>query len=125
MQEPEGIPDCYRTTAPTFDVLWAPPWLPTDAELEPIRAAVLATISGLPAELADAPAPDGWQGTGAAAAALGAYLASQDRLPDDRRFIIHQGHDLGRPSVLRVEVPVDVSEGVRVSGTAVEIGVGD
>jgi PhzF family phenazine biosynthesis protein len=63
--------------------------------------------------------------TGAAAAALGAYLASQDRLTDDRRFTIHQGHDLGRPSVLRVEVPVDVSEGVRVSGTAVEIGVGD
>ena len=62
--------------------------------------------------------------TGAAAAALGAYLASQGRLPADRRFTIHQGHDLGRPSVLRVEVPVDVSEGVRVSGTAVEIGVG-
>jgi PhzF family phenazine biosynthesis protein len=62
--------------------------------------------------------------TGAAAAALGAYLASQDRLPDDRTFTIHQGHDLGRPSVLRVEVPVDVSEGVRVSGTAVEIAEG-
>ncbi|TXH12172.1 MAG: PhzF family phenazine biosynthesis isomerase, partial [Gammaproteobacteria bacterium] len=59
--------------------------------------------------------------TGAAAAALGTYLVSQDRLPDDRRFTIHQGHDLGRPSVLRVDVPVDVSEGVRVSGTAVEI----
>ncbi len=63
--------------------------------------------------------------TGAAAAALGAYLASQDQLPDDRWFTVHQGHDLGRPSVLRVDVPVDVSDGVRVSGTAVEIGVGD
>jgi PhzF family phenazine biosynthesis protein len=63
--------------------------------------------------------------TGAAAAALGAYLASQDRLPDDRSFTIHQGHDLGRPSVLRVEVPVDVGGGVRVSGAAVEIAVGD
>lgn len=62
--------------------------------------------------------------TGAAAAALGAYLAAQDRLPDDRGFTIHQGHDLGRPSVLRVDVPVDVSEGVRVSGTAVEIVAG-
>lgn len=62
--------------------------------------------------------------TGAAAAALGAYLAAQDRLPDERGFTIHQGHDLGRPSVLRVDVPVDVSEGVRVSGTAVEILVG-
>ena len=63
--------------------------------------------------------------TGAAAAALGMYLASQDRLPDERRFTIHQGHDLGRPSVLRVDVPVDVRDGVRVSGTAVEIGAGD
>jgi PhzF family phenazine biosynthesis protein len=63
--------------------------------------------------------------TGAAAAALGAYLASRDRLPDGRTFTIHQGHDLGRPSVLRVEVPVDVSEGVRVSGTAVEIAARD
>ena len=63
--------------------------------------------------------------TGAAAAALGAYLASQDRLPDERRFTIHQGHDLGRPSVLRVDVPVDVRDGVRVSGTAVEIVAGD
>jgi PhzF family phenazine biosynthesis protein len=63
--------------------------------------------------------------TGAAAAALGAYLASQDRLPDDRSFTIHQGHDLGRPSVLRVEAPVDVRDGVRVSGTAVEIVVRD
>ena len=63
--------------------------------------------------------------TGAAAAALGAYLAGQDQLPDDRRFTIHQGHDLGCPSVLRVDVPVDVRDGVRVSGTAVEIGVGD
>ena len=60
--------------------------------------------------------------TGAAAAALCAYLASQDRLPDDRSFTIHQGHDLGRPSVLRVEVPKDVSKGVRVSGAAVEMG---
>ena len=63
--------------------------------------------------------------TGAAAAALGAYLAGQDQVPDDRRFTIHQGHDLGCPSVLRVDVPVDVRDGVRVSGTAVEIGVGD
>jgi PhzF family phenazine biosynthesis protein len=60
--------------------------------------------------------------TGAAAAALGAYLAAHDQLPAMRAFVIHQGHDLGRPSLLKVAVPVDVSEGVRVSGTAVEIG---
>lgn len=60
--------------------------------------------------------------TGAAAAALGAYLAARDQLPASRAFVIHQGHDLGRPSLLRVHVPSNVSDGVRVSGTAVEIG---
>lgn len=59
--------------------------------------------------------------TGAAAAALGAYLATQGELPPTRRFRILQGHDIGRPSLLLVEVPVDVDAGVRVSGTAVEI----
>lgn len=59
--------------------------------------------------------------TGAAAAALGAYLAAHDQLPASRAFVIHQGHDLGRPSLLQVAVPIDVVEGVRVSGTAVEI----
>lgn len=62
--------------------------------------------------------------TGAAAAALGAYLADRDQLPASRAFTIHQGHDIGRPSLLKVEVPHDVRDGVRVSGTAVEIVAG-
>ncbi|PPJ41004.1 MULTISPECIES: PhzF family phenazine biosynthesis isomerase [unclassified Pseudoxanthomonas] len=61
--------------------------------------------------------------TGAAAAALGAYLATQDALPYTRRFRILQGHDLGRPSLLQVEVPHDLQQGVRVRGTAVEMMV--
>jgi PhzF family phenazine biosynthesis protein len=61
--------------------------------------------------------------TGAAAAALGAYLAAHDQLPASRGFTIHQGHDLGRPSLLRVDVSSNVSDGVCVSGTAVEIPV--
>ncbi|MBA3928320.1 MAG: phenazine biosynthesis protein PhzF [Xanthomonas sp.] len=59
--------------------------------------------------------------TGAAAAALGAYLADRDQLPASRAFTLHQGHDIGRPSLLEVAVPADVRDGVRVSGTAVEI----
>lgn len=59
--------------------------------------------------------------TGAAAAALGAYLAVRDALPADRAFTVHQGVDLGRPSLLAVSVPRDLSEGVRVSGTAVKM----
>jgi PhzF family phenazine biosynthesis protein len=59
--------------------------------------------------------------TGAAAAALGAYLAVCDALPAQRAFTIHQGEDMGRPSRLTVSVPQDLSEGIRVSGTAVKI----
>jgi len=59
--------------------------------------------------------------TGAAAAALGAYLAQQRALPPDRRFLVRQGDDLGRPSRLHVAIPADPSDGIRVSGAAVEI----
>jgi PhzF family phenazine biosynthesis protein len=60
--------------------------------------------------------------TGAAAAAFGAYLAAQDALPAERRFAIHQGEDMGRPSFISVHVPDPVAAGVRVSGMATQIG---
>jgi PhzF family phenazine biosynthesis protein len=60
--------------------------------------------------------------TGAAAAALGAYLAVRDALPAHRSFAILQGEDLGRPSRLSVSVPLLLSDGIRVSGSAVKIG---
>lgn len=59
--------------------------------------------------------------TGAAAAALGAYLAAHDALPAQRAFTIHQGEDLGRPSRLTVRVPQDLRAGIQVRGTAVQI----
>lgn len=59
--------------------------------------------------------------TGAAAAAFGAYLAAHDALSPQRSFTIHQGHDLGRPSRLTVDVPLNVADGIRVSGSAVRI----
>jgi len=59
--------------------------------------------------------------TGAAAAALGAYLAQANALPPLRQFVVRQGDDLGRPSRLEVGVPGDPSEGIRVSGTATRI----
>ncbi|MBD9438057.1 PhzF family phenazine biosynthesis isomerase [Pseudoxanthomonas sp. PXM03] len=61
--------------------------------------------------------------TGAAAAALGAYLAARGALPATRRFTIHQGEDIGRPSLLHVQVPDDPRDGIRVSGTAVQMDV--
>lgn len=62
--------------------------------------------------------------TGAAAAALGAYLHAQHALPEARCFVVHQGSELGRPSLLTVHAPVDVREGIRVSGAAVSIDAG-
>lgn len=59
--------------------------------------------------------------TGAAAAALGAYLAAHDALPASRHVTVHQGFELGRPGRLEVGVPVDPREGIRVGGTAVRI----
>jgi PhzF family phenazine biosynthesis protein len=58
--------------------------------------------------------------TGAAAAALGAYLRSRGELHPPARFTIVQGVEMGRPSLLEVEVPGSVG-GIRVSGTAVPI----
>ncbi len=58
--------------------------------------------------------------TGAAAAALGAYLRWRGELRPPARFRIVQGVEMGRPSLLEVEVP-DATGGIRVSGTAVAI----
>lgn len=57
--------------------------------------------------------------TGAAAAALGGYLRGAGLVRPPAGFTIHQGRDMGRPSRITVNVPVE--GGVRVSGTAVRI----
>ncbi len=57
--------------------------------------------------------------TGAAAAALGGYLRAFDLVPPSRRVQIHQGYDMGRPSLLLVDIP-DVG-GIKVTGSAAEI----
>ncbi|GAB6902743.1 PhzF family phenazine biosynthesis protein [Kineosporia succinea] len=54
--------------------------------------------------------------TGAAAAALGAYLRHFGLLELPARLTITQGVEMGRPSTLHVDVPVD--GGIRVSGNA-------
>lgn len=59
--------------------------------------------------------------TGAAAAAFGAYLHTLGAVEPPVRLTLHQGHDLGRPSLLLVGVPADLAEGVDVSGTAVPL----
>jgi trans-2,3-dihydro-3-hydroxyanthranilate isomerase len=65
--------------------------------------------------------------TGSACAALGGYLAARDtRQEGTLRWIVEQGFELGRPSILEVEV--DKSAGaitaVRVGGASVMMGEG-
>jgi PhzF family phenazine biosynthesis protein len=57
--------------------------------------------------------------TGAAAAALGGYLRSAGLLEAPASFVVRQGEAMGRPSLLRVDVPV--SGGIVVRGTAVRL----
>ncbi|MEU3561049.1 PhzF family phenazine biosynthesis isomerase [Kitasatospora sp. NPDC006786] len=59
--------------------------------------------------------------TGAAAAAFGAYLRELGAVTAPAVLTLHQGEDLGRPGVLRVELRTEDTR-VRVSGTAVAIG---
>jgi PhzF family phenazine biosynthesis protein len=56
--------------------------------------------------------------TGAAAAAFGAYLRDQDLLTPPATITVHQGVDMGRPSLLTIDVDADTPE-IRVSGRAV------
>ncbi|WP_395292859.1 PhzF family phenazine biosynthesis protein [Kitasatospora hibisci] len=58
--------------------------------------------------------------TGAAAAAFGAYLRERAAVTAPATLTLHQGEDLGRPGVLRVELREGDSR-VRVSGAAVGI----
>jgi PhzF family phenazine biosynthesis protein len=59
--------------------------------------------------------------TGAAAAALGGYLLGTGRITGPTRLTIRQGEDMGRPSLLLVDLdPTDPR--VTVTGTATPIG---
>ncbi len=58
--------------------------------------------------------------TGAAAAAFGAYLRELGLIDAPTVVTVHQGEDLGRPSVLTVDIPAGDGP-ITVSGHAVEI----
>ncbi|MFQ6142023.1 PhzF family phenazine biosynthesis protein [Streptomyces seoulensis] len=59
--------------------------------------------------------------TGAAAAAFGGYLRTLGLVDTPAVLTIHQGVDMGRPSLLTVGVPAHLSSGIEVTGTAVSI----
>jgi PhzF family phenazine biosynthesis protein len=59
--------------------------------------------------------------TGAAAAAFGGYLRALGRVTLPVTLTVHQGDDMGRPTLLTVDVPADPDSGIAVSGTAVPL----
>jgi trans-2,3-dihydro-3-hydroxyanthranilate isomerase len=83
-----------------------------------IRARMFAPSLGVPEDPA----------TGSAVAALGGYLASRSTSRDGTlRFTVHQGVEMGRPSLLELEVDLrggSVSA-VRVGGASVLIASGE
>jgi trans-2,3-dihydro-3-hydroxyanthranilate isomerase len=65
--------------------------------------------------------------TGSAASALGGYLGVRDPRRDGTlRFVVEQGFEMGRPSILEVEI--DKKEGaireIRVGGASVLVSEG-
>lgn len=60
--------------------------------------------------------------TGAAAAAFGGYLRELGLVEVPGTLRVHQGHDMGRPSLVTVELGADPGSGVGVTGTAVPVG---
>jgi PhzF family phenazine biosynthesis protein len=59
--------------------------------------------------------------TGAAAAALGGYLRELRLVEPPATVTVHQGQDMGRPSLLTVEIPARPGTGIAVTGTAVAL----
>lgn len=59
--------------------------------------------------------------TGAAAAALGGYLRALGLVDPPAEVTVHQGADMGRPSVLGVTIPAAPGAGISVTGTAVPL----
>jgi trans-2,3-dihydro-3-hydroxyanthranilate isomerase len=101
---------------------WAPEILvfSRDPELDgsDIRARVFVPGLNVPEDPA----------TGSAATALGAYLAARDTTPDTTlRYVVEQGFEMGRPSILEIEVEKVGGEvkAVRVGGRAVMVSEGE
>lgn len=59
--------------------------------------------------------------TGAAAAAFGGYLRELGLVEVPTTLTIHQGHDMGRPGLLTVDIPAEPGSGIAVTGTGVPL----
>ena len=82
------------------------------------RARMFAPVVGVPEDPA----------TGSACVAFGGYLAKRDKRTDGTlKWIIEQGFEMGRPSLLEVEVDkrADAITGARVGGNSVLVTKGE
>lgn len=59
--------------------------------------------------------------TGAAAAALGGYLRELGLVTPPARVTVRQGEDMGRPSLLTVDIPGSPGTGIAVTGAAIAL----
>ena len=59
--------------------------------------------------------------TGAAAAAFGGYLRELRLVDGPATVTIHQGDDMGRPSLLTIDIPAEPGAGIAVTGTALRL----
>lgn len=59
--------------------------------------------------------------TGAAAAALGGYLRELGLVAPPTTVTVHQGQEMGRPSLLTIDIPARSGTGIAVSGAAVAL----
>jgi trans-2,3-dihydro-3-hydroxyanthranilate isomerase len=101
------------TAAPHVVALWMDDWNTG----RNVHVRMFAPLMGI----AEDPA------TGAAAAACAGLLVDRQRAEDGtRRWTIHQGHAMGRPSMIHLEADVEGGRprAVRVGGTAVIVGHG-
>ena len=101
---------------------WAPHLLVFTPDAEApgahLRARMFAPAMGIPEDPA----------TGAAAAALAGYLVAHQRPADGtHRWMVEQGVEMGRPSLLHVEADVraGAATAVRVGGAAVRVADGE
>jgi phenazine biosynthesis protein PhzF family len=78
-----------------------------------VRARMFAPFDNVPEDPA----------TGSASAALGAYLASLDGLTGSRRLLVEQGVEMGRRSLIQIDVTSNAGklESVSVTGECAEV----
>jgi trans-2,3-dihydro-3-hydroxyanthranilate isomerase len=105
-----------------FASFWAPHIYVFTYDAELAESQLRARMFAPAMNIAEDPA------TGAAATALGGYLGVRDPTRDGtRRWLVEQGFDMGRPSILEIEV--DKQDGaitaVRVGGSAVLVSQGE